>query len=342
MEIGVALPTMARGYNRSSTVDWCVGIDAGPFSSVSCGERITYHNAEMMVTLGAAAALTERVRVFVNLVVAPMHPPAMVAKQLATMQVLSEGRVTLGVGVGGREHDYKALGAPFDHRHARLDTAVEELAALLRGEAPFEGADPVGPPLVDGSPGRSQPGRPVRSDPSGAEAESSGGPASSSSSSSSSSHGTSSALPGIEVLVGAMGPKALDRAARWADGVSGFTLTVDGEEMTEAVKAARHAWSTAGRDTEPRVISGCFYVLGVPEPAETLRQFTYDYLEIFGPEAARLFSDDAPVWNADRLRQVLDDAAGAGVDEFILVPGTVDLACLDATADVVSSWLASH
>jgi alkanesulfonate monooxygenase SsuD/methylene tetrahydromethanopterin reductase-like flavin-dependent oxidoreductase (luciferase family) len=253
-----------------------------------------------------------------------------VAKQLATMQVLSEGRVTLGVGVGGREDDYKALGAPFDHRHARLDTAVEELAALLRGEAPFEGADPVGPPLVDGSPGQSQP------DSAGAVAESSGGPTSSSS------QDTSSALPGIEVLVGAMGPKALDRAARWADGVSGFSLTADGEEIAEAVRAARHAWSAAGRDTEPRVISGCFYVLGGHEPAETLRRFTYEYLEIFGTDVARLFSDDAPVWNADRLRQVLDDAAGAGVDEFILVPGTVELACLDATVEVCVPWLDAH
>lgn len=326
MEIGVALPTMATGYDRGATVDWCVGIDAGPFSSVSCGERITYHNAEMMVTLGAAAALTERVRVFVNLVVAPMHPPALVAKQLATLQTLSEGRVTLGVGVGGREHDYRALGAPFDHRHARLDTAVEDIGALLRGEAPFEGADPVGPPLEQqmSDPASTQ----VESD--GVATESStGGP-------------ESSVLPGIQVLVGAMGPKGLDRAARWADGVSGFSLTADGEEIAEAAKAARRAWSLAGRDSEPRVVSGCFYALGGQEPADTLRRFTYDYLEIFGSDVARVFSDEAPVWNAERLRKVLDDAAAAGVDEFILVPGTVDLGCLEATTEVVTSWLADR
>lgn len=344
MEIGVALPTMATGYNRSATVDWCVGIDAGPFSSVSCGERITYHNAEMMVTLGAAAALTERVRVFVNLVVAPMHPPAMVAKQLATLQVLSEGRVTLGVGVGGREDDYRAMGVPFDHRHARLDTAVEELGALLRGEAPFDGADPVGPPLAQSM--SSSASARFESDTTSAESESdttSIPPKSDSGAAEPPPRDLErSVLPGIEVLVGAMGPKALDRAARWADGVSGFSLTADGEEIAEAVKAARSAWSAAGRDSEPRVVSGCFYVLGGQEPAETLRRFTYDYLEIFGADAARLFSDDAPVWNADRLRKVLDDAYAAEVDEFILVPGTVDLGCLEATTEVVTAWLASH
>ncbi len=72
MQIGVALPTMARGYTRSTTLDWCRGIDEGPFSSISCGERITFQNQEMNVTNSAAAALTERVRVFVNLVVLPM------------------------------------------------------------------------------------------------------------------------------------------------------------------------------------------------------------------------------------------------------------------------------
>ena len=46
---------------------------------------------------------------------------------------------------------------------------------------------------------------------------------------------------------------------------------------------------------------------------------------------------DAPVWNADRLLQALDEAEAAGVDEFILVPGTVDLACLEHTAALVAS-----
>ncbi len=71
MEIGVALPTMAAGYTRATNLDWAAGIDAGPYSSISCGERITFRNQEMIVTLAAAAALTERVRVFANLVVAP-------------------------------------------------------------------------------------------------------------------------------------------------------------------------------------------------------------------------------------------------------------------------------
>ena len=77
------------------------------------------------------------------------------------------------------------------------------------------------------------------------------------------------------------------------------------------------------------------------EPQSTLQQFTYDYLEIFGKPVARSLADQAPVWNPERLEQVLDDAAAAGADEFILVPGTVDPACLEATVEVAGNWLAS-
>ena len=43
MQVGLALPTMASGWSRATFVDWCRLIDGGPFSSISCGERITFH-----------------------------------------------------------------------------------------------------------------------------------------------------------------------------------------------------------------------------------------------------------------------------------------------------------
>src|SRR5581483_9984660 len=114
--------------------------------SVSAGERITFRNQEQLVVLSAAASLTERVRIIATVVVLPMHPSPVVAKQLATLDVLSGGRLTVGVGVGGREHDYRAAHAGFDRRLARLDEQVGELRRLWRGEPPFEGAEAVGPP----------------------------------------------------------------------------------------------------------------------------------------------------------------------------------------------------
>ncbi|HWU32236.1 MAG TPA: LLM class flavin-dependent oxidoreductase, partial [Marmoricola sp.] len=74
MEIGVALPQMAADYAATSTLDWARGIDAGPFSSVSAGERVTFTNPEMVAALAACAAVTERVRIFANLWVLPQHP----------------------------------------------------------------------------------------------------------------------------------------------------------------------------------------------------------------------------------------------------------------------------
>jgi len=291
MEIGVALPTMARDYTRRTTFTWAQGVDAGPFSSVSCGERITFHNQEMLVTMAAAAALTERVRVFVNVAVGPMHSAGLLAKQMATLDVLCDGRLTVGLGVGGREADFRAVGSPFGHRHQRLDDLVAELRHLWAGHPPFAGADPIGPVSVQ--------------------------------------HG------GPELLAAAMGPKALARAARWADGVSGFSIDGDGAGMATAVLAARQAWDDAGRDAAPRCVSGCFAVAGTHDDRGVLQAFTYDYLAIFGDPLARTVAESEPAWGADGLRRVIDDAEAAGVDEFIVVPGTVDPACLAAITAVV-------
>lgn len=291
MDVGVSLPTMARGFTRATFLDWCRGIDAGPFSSISAGERITFHNPELVVTNAAAAALTERVRIFVNLAVLPLHAVPVLAKQIATLDVLAGGRVVLGVGVGGRAHDFRAAGAPFERRHARLDEGVAELRRLWAGEPPFPGADPVGPAPVQA-----------------------GGP---------------------PILAGVLGPKALARAARWADGVSSFTITADRGEMERAVSHARAAWESAGRTAPPRVVSGCFYALG--DGAEsTLQSFTRDYLAIFGDAVADAVAAAADVTSEDRLRRAVGDAADAGCDEFVLVPATVDPRCLDRTIAALS------
>jgi alkanesulfonate monooxygenase SsuD/methylene tetrahydromethanopterin reductase-like flavin-dependent oxidoreductase (luciferase family) len=288
----MALPTMARGYDRSTTLEWCRGIDAGPFSSISCGERITFHNQEVLVANAAAAALTERVQVFVNLVVAPLHPTALLAKQLATLDVLAGGRLTVGLGVGGREGDYRAAESPFTRRHARLDEQVTALRRAWAG-APLDDGDQVGPsPVQDGGP---------------------------------------------PLLAGAMGPKALARAAVWADGISGFSLGADPGELKGAADAARRAWADAGREEPPRLVSGCFFALGVESAQDVLGRFAYEYLAVFGERAARALAATVAVSTPERLRQAVADAEAAGLDEFILVPATTDPRCLEAATRLLSA-----
>jgi alkanesulfonate monooxygenase SsuD/methylene tetrahydromethanopterin reductase-like flavin-dependent oxidoreductase (luciferase family) len=153
VQIGLTLPTMITGVDREVTLDWCRRIDAGPFSTLALGERIAYDNQELFVTMAAAAAVTERVRIMSTVVVLPMHSAVDVAKQAATLDVLSGGRVVLGVGVGGRDEDYRALGAPFDRRHERLDEQVAVMRRVWAGQSPFADVAPVGPaPVQAGGP----------------------------------------------------------------------------------------------------------------------------------------------------------------------------------------------
>jgi alkanesulfonate monooxygenase SsuD/methylene tetrahydromethanopterin reductase-like flavin-dependent oxidoreductase (luciferase family) len=134
-------------------LEWFRRADQEPFSSLSCGERVVGSSVEMSSTLAAAAAVTERVRIMPTLYVLPMHPAIWVAKQAATLDVLSGGRVTIAVGVGGREDDYRCMERERKGAHARMDAQVAEMRRIWAGEPPFEGSEPVGPtPVQPGGP----------------------------------------------------------------------------------------------------------------------------------------------------------------------------------------------
>jgi alkanesulfonate monooxygenase SsuD/methylene tetrahydromethanopterin reductase-like flavin-dependent oxidoreductase (luciferase family) len=147
MKLSMTLPTMLP-HGRAELLAWCRAVDDGPFESLAVPERVTYTSHAWTVQLAAAAALTERVRLWTTIVILPAHDAVDVAKQLASVDQLSEGRLTVGVGVGGREHDYRAIGGDFTDRWARLDAQVARMRAIWAGEPPFPGADPVGPPSV--------------------------------------------------------------------------------------------------------------------------------------------------------------------------------------------------
>lgn len=292
MKIGMSLPTMAAGFSSTAFRAWCAAIDAGPYSSISAGERLTFFNPELITTLAAAAALTERVDVFANLVVAPLHPAPVLAKELATIDVLSGGRLVVGLGVGGRPHDYEAAGVAWTRRHAQVDEMAVSLRSLWSGVPAFEGADPVGPAPT--SPG------------------------------------------GPRLLAGAMGAGSMARAAAWADGVTGFALTGTAGELQGPATMARAAWAEAGRPA-PWLGSGTFCVLGIPDATDVLRSFGATYLSFFGPEVAHSIAQGLDVATPDALKRVVADAAEAELDELTLVPGTWDLACLDAITAVIDT-----
>ena len=151
MKLSMSLPTMAGGLDRGRLREWCAAVEDGPFHAIAVGERIGYDNLEMHTTLTYAAAVTERVRIASTLTILPMYATAWAAKSLATLDVVSDGRLDLVVGVGGRKHDFDQAERAFTFRHDRLDTQVAELRRLWAGgEADGE---PIGPtPVQPGGP----------------------------------------------------------------------------------------------------------------------------------------------------------------------------------------------
>jgi probable F420-dependent oxidoreductase len=84
---------------------------------------------EALMALSYLAAVTSRITLGTEVLVLPQRQPALVAKQVATLDTLSGGRVRLGVGVGWQESEYEALGEPFRTRGARMDEAIRLLRA---------------------------------------------------------------------------------------------------------------------------------------------------------------------------------------------------------------------
>lgn len=286
----MTLPTMLP-HGRDEAIAWCRAVDEGPWSSLAVPERITFTSHDCVVQLGAAAALTERVRLWSTIVILPAHDAVAVAKQMASVDVLSNGRLTVGVGVGGREHDYRAISASMARRWQRMDEQVATMRRIWRGTPPFDGADPVGPPPV-------QPGGPP-------------------------------------VVAGVMGPKAIARAAQWADGVDGaFTLDGNHAAMASAFSSVRDAWRDAGRAEPPHLSSSIWYALG-PDADDRLRAYAYDYMKVFGDDIAKWSADNVACTTPESLRAAIDNAREAGADEYFLVPTTADPAELDRTRDAL-------
>jgi alkanesulfonate monooxygenase SsuD/methylene tetrahydromethanopterin reductase-like flavin-dependent oxidoreductase (luciferase family) len=287
LQLSTCLPYMERGYDRGTTLDWCRAVDAGPFATLSCGERITSYAQEMRVLLSAAAALTRRVRIMPTLYVLPMHSAVWAAKEIATLDVLAAGRLGVTVGVGSREQDFRAVGASFRNRHQRLDEQVAAMRRVWRGEPPFPGADPVGPPPLQ-----------------------TGGP---------------------PLYAGAMGPKAIRRAAVWADGIYGFSVNARVEPVREQFRLARAAWDEAGRDTPPRLMNGFWYSLADDAPAK-LARYVVEYLRIAGEGAARAIARTMMTSNPGAILEAIDTMQEQGCDELFLVPATLEIAEVERLA----------
>src|SRR5207248_1406848 len=146
MDVGIALPSMIPGVQKDVLLDWARKADASPFASLGVTDRLVWPGYEPLTALTAAAALTTRVKLITHILISTLRNTGMLAKQVASVDALSGGRLILGLGVGGREDDF--IAAPADiHRRGR--TMEQQLAAMKRvwsGQPIAEGVGPIGPP----------------------------------------------------------------------------------------------------------------------------------------------------------------------------------------------------
>jgi len=187
-------------------------LESLPLDSLWVGGHVASPNPtpEAMVALAWLAARTERVRIGTAILLLPLYPPAVVAKQIADLDLATGGRVTLGVGVGGEyPSEFDACGVPVGERGARTDDAIPLLRALWSGEpvshhGPFVSFDGVRihPPPVQG--------------------------------------------PALPIVVAGRQPAAMRRAARLGDGWMPYLYSP--RRYAESVATIRETAAAEGRD----------------------------------------------------------------------------------------------
>ena len=153
MKIGIGLPATIPGTEGSRILDWAKKADNGPFSSLAILDRLVFPNYESLITLAAAAGVTRRIRLITTVLLAPLRNPVLFAKQAGSLDALSGGRLTLGLGIGGREDDYVAASVPFKKRGKLFEEELETLAKIWSGQPLDDKIGPIGPrPVQSGGP----------------------------------------------------------------------------------------------------------------------------------------------------------------------------------------------
>lgn len=156
IDVGIGLPTTVPDKDGTALAEWARRAEELGFASLGVLDRLVYDNFEPLVSLAAAASVTRSIRLTSTILIAPYrNGAALLAKQAATIDALSGGRLVLGVAAGGREDDYLATGAPYTGRGARLDRLIGELRAIWAGDGAVPGIGPAprrpgGVPLLVG------------------------------------------------------------------------------------------------------------------------------------------------------------------------------------------------
>lgn len=153
---GIFLPNVVPGAPAGVLTDWARRAEARGFDSLAVVDRIAYDSTESLIALALAAAVTERIALTTNVLISPLRETTLLAKQAASLDRASGGRLTLGLGVGIREDDFTVCGATPRGRGVRFDEQLTDLAHIWSGAAGIGPAPvrPGGPALLIGGDAR--------------------------------------------------------------------------------------------------------------------------------------------------------------------------------------------
>jgi probable F420-dependent oxidoreductase len=216
--------------NPSTATTVAQAAEAAGFESVWTGEHIVLPEPQVppspvpantlfidsAIALSFVAAHTNRIRLGTGIIILPQRNPVVLAKELASVDVLSNGRLIFGIGIGYLQPEFAAIGAPFDHKGPRTEEFLAAMIALWSMERPEYHGRFVSFKGIDAMP------RPVQK-------------------------------PHPEIVFGGHTREAYGRAARLARGWFGFALDVAG--TSKCIEGLKHACSSAGRRFEDLEIS---------------------------------------------------------------------------------------
>jgi alkanesulfonate monooxygenase SsuD/methylene tetrahydromethanopterin reductase-like flavin-dependent oxidoreductase (luciferase family) len=135
MDVAIGLPNAVPGTTGDQLTEWSRRAEVRGFSSLGTIDRIAYPNIEPLTALTAAAAVTERIGLATTVLLGPLREnPVALAKQVASLHSISGHRMTLGIGLGGRDDDYELAGVETGARGKDLDEMLERVWEVWKGD----------------------------------------------------------------------------------------------------------------------------------------------------------------------------------------------------------------
>lgn len=294
-ELGLCLPNHLPGLTPTTIADFARKAEALGFAALWTIDRVAYDNLEPLTTLAAAASVTSKVRLGTSVMLLPLRDPVLTAKIIASLDLLSGGRVTVGIGIGSRPDDFAATRIPFNERGARVGEAIELMKKLWSAKAVSHKGRfyqvenlTVGPAPIQ--------------------------------------------KPHPPLWMGGSNPKALERVGRLADGyIAGATGPEGFKKNWGLVQdSARRAGRDPGAIARAALVHTCVDL----DKARAVQTTTAAITRYYGRmlfDIEKVLAVGTPEQCAGRLREYYD----AGAEHIIITPVTADPRMLDLFAQKV-------